>query len=177
MASIHPTHHTSPACNIRRSRGIVVRHATASQMNIDGWEMFVAILTCHARVQELGGRILPAVRGAYSARFLEQLRDEALAPLWPDPEDLSTLDASDAMPARYTRTTVSMLERGQSCLSDASVRSPIAISAAHGCLSRVSKACVQYGEDCLCLVCSLRHQNRRRKGVARDAHWDMPTKF
>ncbi len=57
-------------------------------------------------MQELGGRILPAMRGGHSVRFLDQLREEALAPLWPDPEDLSTLNASDAMPARHARIAV-----------------------------------------------------------------------
>ena len=55
-------------------------------------------------MQELGGRILPAKRGGHSTRFLEQLREEALAPLWPDPEDPTTVDASDAMPVRCSKS-------------------------------------------------------------------------
>ena len=66
--------------------------------------------------QELGGRILPATRGNHSTRFLDQLREEALAPLWPDPEDPLMMNVSDAMPVRAGRTA--------SDLSTISSRSP-----------------------------------------------------
>ena len=51
-------------------------------------------------MQEFGGRILPAQRGEASSRLMQQLLDEAAAPLWPDPEDPSTEAASDAVPVR-----------------------------------------------------------------------------
>lgn len=47
--------------------------------------------------QELGGRVLPLKRGVSSKALLQQLRDEAAVPLWPDPEDPETVAASDAM--------------------------------------------------------------------------------
>ena len=50
--------------------------------------------------QELGGRILPAERGNFSKALLQQLRDEADAPLWPDPEDPEVAAESDAIQVR-----------------------------------------------------------------------------
>ena len=50
-----------------------------------------------ANAQELGGRVLPEVRGAKSRAFLEQLQAEGGGPLWPDPEDPSTEAAADAI--------------------------------------------------------------------------------
>ena len=79
------------------------------------WHVLTAATrhTCIARPsQEFGGRILPVKRGQMSAKLLRQLQDEAVAPLWPDPEDTETEAASDAVPVCSTdvKYTTSVLQ-------------------------------------------------------------------
>ena len=67
--------------------------------------LFQVVRSCCAEaccrvLQEFGGRILPANRSEQSLRLIQQLKDEAVAPLWPDPEVNATEAASNAVPVR-----------------------------------------------------------------------------